>query len=64
MSEVRSTRFPLIKKSGLSTPGESRSGAIREHWFYFFMYIPLGSAAFLVLSARKGVLAREVEPSE
>ena len=40
VSEVRSTRFPLIKKSGLSTPGQSRSRAIKARWFYFRCQFP------------------------
>ena len=35
VSEVSSTRFPLIKKSGLLTPGHSRSRAIRTRWIHF-----------------------------
>ena len=35
VSEVRSTRFCLIKKSGLLTPGQSRSRAIRTRLIHF-----------------------------
>ena len=35
VSEVRSTRFPPIKKPGLLAPGQSRSRAIRTRWIHF-----------------------------
>ena len=62
VSEVRSTRFPLIKIGLIYPPGQSRPRATRARCF-FFMSIFRGSAAYLVLSARNGVLAREIEPS-
>ena len=40
VSEVRSTRFCLIKKSGLLTPGQSRSRAIRTRLLHFYVHFP------------------------
>ena len=64
VSEVRSARFSLIQKKRAYLPrGRVVLKQFRNAGFMFDVHFR-GSAAYLVLSAFNGVLAREIESSE
>ena len=63
VSEVRSTRFPLIKNRAYQPRGEIVLAQFGHAGFVFDVHFSR-FGCFLVLSARNGVLAREIVPSE